>query len=138
MSSQKVYYREGYKYQLAEEYREFIPIYPPRDIKTEWIELSPAGYLRIKRNYAWDGPSGPTIDTKSSIRGSLKHDALYQLIEMGSLPESYRELADKELKNTCLEDGMLHLRAELWEDAVRLFGASHAKVGCGNPVLVAP
>jgi hypothetical protein len=61
---------------------------------------------RISKGYAWDGPSGPTIDTGNFMRGSLIHDALYQLMRTGNLPTSFRERADLLLRKTCIDDGM--------------------------------
>ncbi len=127
----KIHYRSGYKYQLAEEYRVDVVINAqmsavfakgyaaPREdsdqksegIKTEYIELSPDGTLTIKKGYAWDGPSGPTRDTKFFMRGSMVHDALYQLMRNNLLPSSCREDADQELHRICREDGMNRFRA---------------------------
>ena len=119
-------YRCGYKYQLAEGYSLKLEMLQrhgawseahgedgERDagIKTEYIELSADGVLTIKAGYAWDGPSGPTIDTKSFMRGSLVHDALYQLMRNEHLPASCREEADQELYRLCREDGMCRFRA---------------------------
>ncbi|MDH3345874.1 MAG: hypothetical protein OEL75_01675, partial [Kiritimatiellaceae bacterium] len=42
---------------------------------------------------------------------SLVHDALYQLMREGFLPESCREDADQELHRICREDGMCRFRA---------------------------
>lgn len=132
----KIFYRAGYKYQLAEEYRVNVVVTAQRSedsdqrsegggqrsevgdqtsegagIKTEYIELFPDGVLTIKSGYAWDGPSGPTRDTKSFMRGSLVHDALYQLMRNNLLPSSCRENADQELHRICREDGMNRFRA---------------------------
>ena len=73
-------YRSDYKYQLASEYRIKIPILPAEDIGTEFIDLDTSGELTVKNAYAWDGPSGPVIDTPENMRASLVHDALYQLM----------------------------------------------------------
>lgn len=64
-------YRSGYKYQLAEGCTVRTGIFPPEEIVTEFISLNTLGVLSIRRGYAWDGASGPTIDTKSSMWGSL-------------------------------------------------------------------
>jgi len=105
-------YKDGYKYQLYEEYSVTIPVKPTADIETAYINLALDGSLVIKQGYAWDGPSGPTIDTKDFMRGSLVHDALYQLMRGGFLEKSvYREQADKLLREMCKEDGMFPLRA---------------------------
>ena len=118
----KIFYRSGYKYQLAEEYSTSVVIRPPFDtlgvsaslrekIETDFIDLDEGGALTIKKGYAWDGPSGPAIDTKSFMRGSLVHDALYQLMRNNLLPASCREDADQELHRICREDGMNRFRA---------------------------
>jgi len=73
-------YKGGYKYQLKEDYVTETRITPPTPIQTEYIALTSQGRISIKRGYAWDGPSGPTIDTLNFMRGSIVHDALYQLI----------------------------------------------------------
>lgn len=106
-----IHYRSGYKYQLVETYSEDVVICPEKQIETKYINLDEAGLLTIKSGYAWDGPSGPTIDTKSFMRGSLVHDALYQLMRNGLLPSSSREDADQELHRICREDGMNRFRA---------------------------
>jgi hypothetical protein len=118
----QIYYRKlrGYKYELLMNY--FINVgIKGFDITTRYIDLSPSGLMRIKKDYAWDGASGPTIDTKSSMRGSLVHDAIYQLIRFGKLPLSCRKVADALLEKICLEDGMWRIRAFGWERAVRWF-----------------
>ena len=73
-----ILYNGGYKYQLKETSTIAIDISPETPIDTEYITLDSQGNLTIKKGYAWDGPSGPTIDTLTFMRGSLVHDALYQ------------------------------------------------------------
>lgn len=119
----KIRYKEGYKYQLAEDYTAPTGIIPPRAIMTHFIELSADGRIAIRADYAWDGPSGPTIDTKNFMRGSLEHDALYQLIREGYLPPDYRAKADMRLWTICLEDGMSTVRAWWVFRGVRMGGA---------------
>jgi hypothetical protein len=107
-------------------------------ISTKYIVLAPDGCLLIRDGYSWDGPSGPTLDTKSSMRGSLIHDALYELIRRLLLPMTCRELADAILERVCCEDGMIEGRAELWEWCVKKFARSAATTE-GNPeILEAP
>jgi len=103
-------YRAGFKYQLHADCKTTLTFGPPKAVKTYYILFSEK-QLEIKKGYAWDGPSGPTFDTKTFMRASLVHDALYQLIRMGELSMTYRKLADEELKSLCLADGMSKLRA---------------------------
>ncbi len=137
MKGDKIYYKKGYKYQLYETYTVFINIVLPDPIITDYVQLKD-GYLIISKGYAWDGASGPTIDTKSSMRGALVHDALYQLMRLGLLPISYRPKADDLLHDICVEDGMWHFRAEGWEEAVSLFAAGAARYGTEQEILAAP
>ncbi len=100
-----------------------------------WVTLSKRGRLTLKRGYAWDGPSGPSIDTKDFMRGSLVHDGLYQLMREKLLPQGRRKPADVLLWMICLEDGMSRARADYVYHAVRVFGASSARPG-KKPELV--
>ena len=139
MATDHIRYRGGYKYQLVENYSIKVGITPDDDIKSEFINLSRDGELLIKRGYAWDGPSGPTIDTKDFMRGSLVHDALYQLMRDAGLPEDrWRATADLELKRCCLQDGMSQLRAWWVYRGVRLGGEPAASPESRKKVYVAP
>ena len=113
-----------YKYQLMKDYELKINLLPEKDIlKYKFLSLSKTGRLFLKKGYAWDGPSGPTIDTRNFMRGSLVHDALYQLMNLGELDDNvYRKRADEILREICLEDGMWPFRAWYVYWGVRLFG----------------
>ena len=137
MKGDKIKYRKGYKYQLAETYSVYVGIVLPLRIETDWLILED-GWLTIKAGYAWNGASGPTFDTKDSIRGSAVHDALYQLMRLGLLDISWRSKADDLLHDICVEDDMIHMRAELWEEAVSHFAASSAEAGAEPEILEAP
>lgn len=130
-------YKAGYKYQLTETYQVSVPIYPAEPIETKYISLSTGGLLTIRDGYAWDGPSGPTIDTKTFMRGSLGHDAICQLIRMGLLDRSWFAAANLMLRQMCLEDGMWRLRAWYVWRCVQRFGEDVA-LGPEKPVLTAP
>jgi hypothetical protein len=120
-----IQYAAGYKYQLRAGYAIYLPELADPDrppIVTPWIELDPDGWLRFAPGYAWDGASGPTYDSKSSMRPSLVHDGGYQLIRMGLLAARFREVLDVIFHRLCLEDGMWSVRAQLWYHAVRIFG----------------
>ena len=118
---------QQYKYQLTDSHKTPIPIEPDSDIQTEFMTLTKEGVLSIPKHYAWDGPSGLTIDTKSFMRGLLVHDALYQLMRLGKLDyEVHRKTADQILRDICIEDGMWKFRAAYVYRAVRIFGKKHA------------
>lgn len=131
-------YREGYKYQLAETYVVQTQVKPGDHVDyDEFITLSPDGVLTIKEGYAWDGPSGPTYDSKDFMRGSLVHDALYQLMREGLLDSAWRDTADLTLRQLCIEDGMSRIRAWWVFRGVQTFGEQYAKAAADN-ILEAP
>jgi hypothetical protein len=116
-----------YKYQLTRDYTVQIDIKPAENIEYKFLSLSSEGQLTMRKYYAWDGPSGPTIDTKSFMRGSLVHDALYQLMRLSALDHKvYRQRADAIMKEICLQDGMCSFRAWYVYHAVHNFAGSAA------------
>ena len=119
-------YKSGYKYQLLTTEVFNTAIRPKMEVKTDYISLSSDGILVVGKGYAWDGPSGPTIDTKSFMRGSLAHDALYQFMRMRLLPQRWRIPADKELIKICEKDGMGWIRRWYVEKSLKWFGKSAA------------
>jgi len=132
-------YRSDYKYQLAEGYEIDIPILPNRDIKTDYISLDIAGTLLIKKGYAWDGPSGPVIDTPENMRASLVHDALYQLMRSKELSHrNCRRTADELFRDLCKQDGVSTYRANIWYRALREFGKPAASPAGKKQVRRAP
>jgi hypothetical protein len=72
------------------------------------------------------------------MRGSLIHDALYQLLREGHLPQSERFMADKILQYICLEDGMWKLRAWWVFQGVSKFAASAASPKNKRKIHTAP
>ena len=134
-------YKSGYKYQLFEEYCTDIPIKPNDTISSSgnYVTLSKEGKIVIKKSYAWDGPSGPTIDTLNFMRGSLVHDALYQLMRENQLPRfSYRDQADRLLQQMCKDDGMTSIRAWWVYQGVSKFGSSASNPNNIKEVIKAP
>ena len=131
-------YKQGFKYQLNEDYSLRINILPTDPIETDYLRLGTSGILRIKKGYAWDGASGITFDSKSSMRGALVHDALYQLLRLKLLSQTYRNYADELLRDICIEDGMWKWRANMWYKAVRKFADFAADPKNKKQVLTAP
>jgi len=86
-----------------------------------WL-LADNGALVISKSYAWDGPSGPTIDTPDFMRASLVHDAMYQLMREGYISKDYRKRADDMFFKILRQDKMPWIRAAYSWLAVRLFG----------------
>lgn len=105
LSRGKIKYRDGYKYQLAEDWWCVTPlagqaccIEDPDDSERPWIRLAQDGTLSIKEGYAWDGP-----------------------------------VADKLLQDICKDDGMSAFRAWYVYKAVRWFAESCAEPTSDEP-----
>ena len=123
---------EGYKYELLATVAAETGIYgaTAREIvshsRKPLVCLWATGRIFVFEHYAWDGPSGPTFDTKTFMRGSLIHDALYQLMREGSLDRKHRKQADEILREICLADGMNRFRAWYVYQCVRIFSKKSA------------
>jgi len=65
-------HKAGYKHQLEEPYVVDVAITPEEDVETDYLGLTTDGILTVKKGYAWDGPSGPTVDTLNFMRASLR------------------------------------------------------------------
>ena len=144
-------YKSGYKYRLENGYkidtgikRRIIVRKNDKSsvqrgvLRTKFLSLHPDGILHILKGYCWDGPSGPTIDTRSFMRGSLVHDALYQLMREDLLERDYRKAADQLLYDVCIEDGMSRFRAWYVHKGVRRGAGKAVLAKSSRPVEEAP
>lgn len=115
MTTVNVYYRTGYRHQLAEDYEIYVAkhgIFPTSPGGNDYVFLTIDGRLMISKGYAWDGASGPAINTRSFVRPSLVHDALYQLIRLGIVTD--RLAADKLLGTMLREDMLVEANRHPW------------------------
>lgn len=136
MTDKHATFKDGFKYQLVESYTCATPLRFAADIDTPYVRLDRDGTLTCARGYAWDGASGPTFDTENTITPSLVHDALYQLIREGLLPDTYRDIADQLFYDNLRARGMAWLRAKAYYVGVRFGGG--AAVRTMKTVRVAP
>jgi hypothetical protein len=139
MKGDHIKYRErDYKYQLVEDYAVDTCLVGFEVIQ-ELFQLSKGGRLTIHAGYAWDGASGPTFDTADSMRGSLVHDVLYQMMREGFIPVTCKDLADWIFYQILIEDGMSESRAGIWHMAVSRYAESSCRPDSGNKeIKVAP
>ena len=119
--------RFRYKYKLSADYLHQTELRPAQPISTDYISLNTDGQFIIKKRYAWDGSSGPAPDTPNSMRGSLVHDALYQLMREQDIGQEHRKYADRLLREICIDAGMFRIFAWVVYCIVRVFGAKSAK-----------
>lgn len=116
-----------YKYRLIDdEITELGSAFVGQLVNTPFITLKDC-ILTIRKGYTWDGASGPAIDTQNFMRGSLVHDALWQLIAGDMLPLDLKKPANDELVRICSEDGMSWLRCRWVKLAVDLYPVSKYK-----------
>ena len=130
-------YKKGYKYQIHEEYTIKVNIFPKSDIQTDYLILTAKGFLTVLKGYCYDGATG-TYDSSNIMRGSLIHDALYQLMRMQLISRTNKEKADRILKRICKEDGMCSFRAWLVYAAVERWGESSTEPKNRKKIITAP
>lgn len=118
---------DGKCYRLAKSYMHQTRIKGLHAIAQARCSLWPSGALVIHAGYTWDGPSGPALDTASFMRASLVHDALYELMRLGQVPQSARKAADQEMRRIQAEDGMSWPRRWWTYWGVRLFAGGAAR-----------
>ena len=137
-ADRSIHYRSGYKYQVAKEFHIKLGIIPFAPILRPFVKMDAEGDTWVLSGYAWNGASGPTYDTKNSMRGSLIHDIGYQLIRLELIDPEYKEYFDRLLRDLCVEDGMFKWRADYWRWAVLRFGAGSCRPSAEPPEKVAP
>ncbi len=122
----EIYEHPVYKYRLLEDYAIDLDGLNDFKVKMKYVAVS-NGVLKMKKGYAWDGPSGIAVDTVDFQRASLVHDAMYQMIRERQLPGKMRKVADHTLYQIAVEDGMPEWRARYAYVAVRLVGWIYAR-----------
>ena len=147
-----LYFKEGYKYWVNRPYHiklDVIPFAPiclsfkTIDVKGNEVEIPIAtmdmqGNTIIYPSFCWDGASGPTIDTLTSMICSLIHDLGYQLIRLGLIDPKYKSYFDDLLRDIGKEDGMYGWRTDIWHFAVSEFGDDSCQPSAEHLELVAP
>ena len=135
----RIHYKEGYKYQLSQPYEIHTAIFPATIIEYPFFTLTTSGILQIRSGYAWDGASGPTFDTKDSMRASLVHDCFCQMLRNKDLDyELYAPYVHALFKTILLADGMGSLRAWYWHLAVVNARGGDPENDDSNPEVEAP
>lgn len=114
-----------YKYELLVDINGWVDFQGkvlPEAIHTPYCSLFTSGRLVGRQKYAWDGASGPTWDTPSSMHCGLDHDILWQLIEEGYLDKSWYPISNDHLETQGETDGMWPIRAKAWNLCVTYVG----------------
>ena len=127
----QIKYRDGYKYQLCADHYVQTPFLGMAFRIDGYGCLDQAGLLYIRRSYAWNGASGPTVDTPETIAPSCEHDFFYQGMTLGAFPIAARPLVDDFFYRRLLQCGLnkrywKRFRAWVWRKVVGAFGGSHA------------
>lgn len=131
-------YIDGMKYQLVEDVSAETPV-KGYVIVDPMFSLDLDGTMTIRAGYAWDGASGPTVDTKSSMTASLFHDVFCVLMRDGRI--SYNEWQDRIndfFREQCIKSGMWPWRADVWHFGVEFGDAGNPTQGPDRIVKVAP
>jgi len=136
---ERIRYKDGYKYQLHEDYSIQTDIKPIQGLTCNYIRLNDDGMLTISSGYCWDGPSGPLPDTRRNMRAALVHDALYQLMRLELLDRRLKKIpADKLFMMICVEDGTYVWLAKSYYQGLRMFGRAATLPKNAKQVILAP
>lgn len=137
MEETKCYYEKGKKYQLT---RDMVLKTEVKGyhVKTDYAELFEDGTLHIFRKWAWDGASGPTINDKTTMRGTGGHDVFYKFLRHELLPPETKPLIDLTLQKYLKKDGSRAERAWLWFAGLTIWGDKAADPNNKNKEYVAP
>ena len=121
-------YSKGFLYQLVEDIYIETPltVVNPWVIDTTFISLHPNGVMIIRAGYAWDGASGPTLNTDNSMVPSLFHDAAAQLMRQGLLPQEMLSSVTAHFDYMVKARGMSWLRRKMWQRGLWLTAGSFA------------
>ena len=111
-----------YKFKVEENFSIELPFKIPDFVHP--YASSKDGILSVKKGYAWDGASGPIINTRDTLVASLVHDVLYQAMRLNLIKSSKenRMIADKNFFEILKMNGVNSIRRKVWYFAVRLFG----------------
>ena len=137
--------RERFKYEVTEPWEIFhLHDYgPPVKLYRNWIGELPRDlpFIEIEGRsliahpgFLWDGPSGPSWDSTSSIAASISHDGIYRAMRFGYIPSrGFRRAADKDFRELCKDGGMSWFRRSYHWFGVRVGGRKSAKRFPGVP-----
>ncbi len=126
------------KYCLSEDFTCKTPV-TGTYIHDRWFNLYSDGTLTIYAGFCWDGPSGPTFDTKDSLKASMVHDVFCICMRDGRLKyDGWQDTVNLFFKSMCLKDGMPEWRASLWHAGVEFGDAGNPKQGPDRKVHTAP
>lgn len=121
------YSKYKYKFKVEENFSIELPFKIP-DFVHPYASLKD-GILSVKRGYAWDGASGPVINTRDTLVASLVHDVLYQAMRLNLIKssEENKKITDKNFFEILKMNGVNSIRRKVWYFAVRFFGKKSTK-----------
>ena len=86
---------------------------------SDFVELTET-QLILREGYQWDFGTGPVVNTPAVVYASLAHDAMFDFIDDGVIPESERKLVDLWFRDLLAEAGMSWFRRNYIYWGVRL------------------
>ena len=96
--------------------------------------------VTLHAGYAWDGNSGPAVNTLTCLRASALHDAWCQAMGAHIFENNFRNWAAgaSEYRRICVTDGMFRLRAGWRYLAVLGYGGWKKVTGRLRPEATKP
>jgi len=137
ISSEKMHYAKGMKFQLEQDFKMFLPGHPSLPLKVRegetlqhgpYITISPKGWLYLDRGYTSNG-ADYAIDTSTLVRAFFVHDALLQVIGAGKLDwEEWKPYTDALFTAISKKDGVSFWRRWYQSRAVRKLGRKEGSI----------
>lgn len=129
-------YQKVQGFRVYEDWQYQTNIATDRIIRTQYADLV-KGLIVPKAGFCFE-PSGPTIATKSIMRGVCLHDVGYWLIRNGYLEPYWKEHFDDLMHEVHLKDNVWQFRADYFHRGVKTFGDSSVDPANRAKVMTAP
>jgi len=137
ITSGKMYYVEGMKFQLKQDFKMYLHRHPSLPLRVRegeeiqhgpYITISPSGWLHLDKGYASNG-ADYAIDTPTLVRAFFIHDALLQVIGAGKLDyETWKPYTDALFTAISKKDGVPLWRRWYQSRAVRKLGRKKGSI----------
>ncbi len=112
----------GYKYRLLEQFQWYSEFLKDESFEAPFFQCD-KGHCTAFKGYAWDGVSGPAVDTKKTKIPGLKHDISYQAIRLGLIDKKYKSDIDKQFHDDLERGKVSRFIADIYYRGVRWFGS---------------
>jgi len=137
ITSEKMYYVEGMKFQLKQDFKMYLPRHPSLPLKVRdgvaiqhgpYITISPSGWLHLDKGYTSNGADYATGST-TLVRAFFIHNVILQVIGAGKLDyKTWKPYADALFTAISKKDGVPWFRRWWQSKTIRKLGRREGSV----------